>query len=197
MYSTAETQRKRRAQRQNPRFFGGRLSSRLCRDRPLEICREDPMTVSSEMGLIDDFFEQFPSPTLRTVRPAEAHPEGSLANASSQSPTARRQPPPADCTAQVDGNPDSDCEFGETAKIGSPDRPGLHFDHPLVPRAFENRINLDRFLAPVAHPLSHISIHARDRHSQSRRQIAPALYPCREYPSDQSRRETRCSASRP
>ena len=64
------------------------------------------MTASSEMVLVDDFFEQFPSPTLRIVRSAEAHSEGSLANASPQSPTARRQPPPADRTAQADDNPD-------------------------------------------------------------------------------------------
>jgi len=52
--------------------------------------------------------------------------------------------------------PIADYEFGEAAKVGCPDRPRLNLDRPLTPGAFENRINLERFLAPVAHLLSHI-----------------------------------------
>jgi hypothetical protein len=66
----------------------------------------------------------FSSPTLRTVRPAEAHSEGSFANASPQSPTARRQPLPADRTAQADDNPD--CGLRVSAR---PRRSAL----PIVP----------------------------------------------------------------
>jgi hypothetical protein len=51
--------------------------------------------------------------------------------------------------------------FGEAAKVSSPDRPGLQFDRPPAPRAFENRINLEQFLASVTHLLSHIPSCAR------------------------------------
>ena len=44
-------------------------------------------------------------------------------------------------------------EFSEAAEGTALDRPGLHFDCPLVPRAFENRINLEWLLAPIGHLL--------------------------------------------
>ena len=127
----------------------------------MKSANEGPMTASSEMVLVDDFFEQFPSPTLRIVRSAEAHPEGSPANASPQSPTARRQPPPADRTAQADDNPDCGQRFRRGREVSFPDRPGpSSIAHP-PPRAFENRINLEQFLASVTHLLSHIPSCAR------------------------------------
>jgi hypothetical protein len=108
------------------------------------------------MVLADDYFEQFRRQLCESLdRPRPVQKE--------VLPTHRLDPQP------LDGNrlrliaqqkrvilPITGDEFGETAKVGSPDRPRLHFDRPLAQRPFENRINLERFLAPVAHLLPHI-----------------------------------------
>jgi hypothetical protein len=124
MYRTAETLREKpgaRAKKQTNSEGG--LVVDFADIYHVKFADESPTETSSEMALFDEFFEQFSSPTLLFsyhfathdgpffrqsfwlllfFRPVEAHPKGSLANASLESPTARRQPPPADRTTQAD-----------------------------------------------------------------------------------------------
>jgi len=174
------------------------------------------METCSEMASIDKFFQPSSSPALWppyrcTTRWPFLAPKISACCCSLERPrpvqkkvlpTHRLYPQP------LDGNRRrliaqhkrmifaiAEHEFSEAALVSASDRRGLHFDRPLAPGAFENRINFERFLAPIAHLLPHIPCMSETRilnpRAKSRR-----LSLCRELPSDQSRPGTRYSASR-
>ena len=111
------------------------------------------MKASYELGFGNDLFEQFSSPNWLTVELAKSIQEEVLPRRCPNSRPLYRNCFPLFAQYQRTILSMVQYELSEAAEVAAADCSGLHLNRPLAPRTFENRIDFEWLLAPIAHLL--------------------------------------------